>query len=163
MAYLLNRFHGPGAANVVGVDGHHEGGQALDDRWAADIDQPVERVHPGLVVHIVECADKEFQRRFIANAAHELRTPIAILSLRLDELPDGKAKQRQKRGGGAVRLSLEEALLIGDGQDEAILEIHEALERLEAFDARKARVVELVYFGGLEQDLAADMMNVNKL
>ncbi len=38
--------------------------------------------------------EHERQRRFIANAAHELRTPIAILSLRLDELPDGKAKQR---------------------------------------------------------------------
>lgn len=34
------------------------------------------------------------QRRFIADAAHELRTPIAILSTRLDMLPDGAAKKQ---------------------------------------------------------------------
>jgi signal transduction histidine kinase len=38
--------------------------------------------------------EHERQRRFIANAAHELRTPITILSLRLDELPEGATKQR---------------------------------------------------------------------
>ena len=37
------------------------------------------------------------QRRFIANAAHELRTPIAILGIRLDELPEGQTKQRLRQ------------------------------------------------------------------
>lgn len=67
----------------------------------------------------------------------------------------GKAKRRDKRGAGAPRLSLDESVLIAEDQRDAVLDIHEALERLEVFDARKARVVELVFFGGLEQDLAA--------
>jgi signal transduction histidine kinase len=37
------------------------------------------------------------QRRFIANAAHELRTPIAILGIRLDELSEGQTKQRLRQ------------------------------------------------------------------
>ncbi len=37
------------------------------------------------------------QRRFIANAAHELRTPIAILGIRLDELPEGQTKHRLRQ------------------------------------------------------------------
>jgi RNA polymerase sigma factor (TIGR02999 family) len=73
----------------------------------------------------------------------------------------GKAKRREKRGGGAARLSLEEAVVIGAEPQDAVLEIHEALERLEAFDPRKARVVELVFFGGLEQDLAAEALAIS--
>lgn len=41
--------------------------------------------------------EHERQRRFIANAAHELRTPIAILSLRLDEMQEGATRQRLQR------------------------------------------------------------------
>src|SRR5262245_57987182 len=57
----------------------------------------------------------------------------------------GKAKRRDKRGGGARRLSLEEATVIGSGPSDSVVEIHEALERLEAFDPRKARAVDMVF------------------
>jgi signal transduction histidine kinase len=39
----------------------------------------------------------ERQRRFIANAAHELRTPVAILGIRLDELPESETKRRLRQ------------------------------------------------------------------
>ncbi len=73
----------------------------------------------------------------------------------------GKAKRREKRGGDAPRLSLDEAVLIAEDQRDDVFEIHEALERLEAFDPRKARAVELVFFGGLDQDMAALALEIS--
>ena len=57
--------------------------------------------------------------------------------------------QSQKRGGGALKVELDEAALISPEQTTEILDVHEALERLATLDSRKARVVELKYFGGL--------------
>jgi RNA polymerase sigma factor (TIGR02999 family) len=73
----------------------------------------------------------------------------------------GKAKRTNKRGAGASRVPLDEAVIIGEDARDEVLEIHEALERLEVFDPRKARIVELVFFGGLEQDLAAQVMSIS--
>lgn len=70
-----------------------------------EVSLPVEGV-PGEILPLVTATNAAFdrveeeherQRRFIANAAHELRTPIAILSLRLDELPEGATRQRLQR------------------------------------------------------------------
>ena len=57
--------------------------------------------------------------------------------------------QSQKRGGGAIKVELDEAAIVSPEQSKAIVDLHEALERLGALDSRKARVVELKYFGGL--------------
>jgi RNA polymerase sigma-70 factor, ECF subfamily len=73
----------------------------------------------------------------------------------------GKSKRREKRGGGAARISLDEVVLIAAEDQDEVLDLHEALVRLEAFDPRKARVVELVFFGGLEQDLAAEALEIS--
>ncbi len=74
----------------------------------------------------------------------------------------GKAKKRQKRGGGAVRLELHDELTSGES-DGAVefLEIDQALDRLAEVDARKARLVELTFFGGLEQEEAAEAVGIS--
>jgi RNA polymerase sigma factor (TIGR02999 family) len=60
-----------------------------------------------------------------------------------------RARAAGKRGGAAVRAPLEmEQLGILDHAAE-LLELDEALERLAEFDARKARVVEMRFFGGM--------------
>lgn len=59
-----------------------------------------------------------------------------------------RARASLKRGGGARRVTLDEQMPAADlGQD--VLDLDEALQRLAALDDRKARVVELHYFGGL--------------
>jgi signal transduction histidine kinase len=55
-------------------------------------------------------AEHECQRRFLANAAHELRTPIAILGLRLDELPEGPLRQRLRQDARRLATLAEQML-----------------------------------------------------
>jgi RNA polymerase sigma factor (TIGR02999 family) len=72
-----------------------------------------------------------------------------------------KASQRQKRGAGASKVDLDEAALISPEQTRAILDVNEALEKLATLDSRKAHVVELRYFGGLNHDEIAEVLKIS--
>jgi len=72
-----------------------------------------------------------------------------------------KASRSQKRGGGALKVDLDEAALVSPEQSKAIVDLHEALERLGTLDSRKARVVELKYFGGLNHGEIAEVMKIS--
>jgi RNA polymerase sigma factor (TIGR02999 family) len=67
----------------------------------------------------------------------------------------------QKRGGGAVHVSLDEALTVSSQPDPGLLVIDEALTSLAAVDARKAQVVELRFFGGLTVEETAEALAVS--
>jgi RNA polymerase sigma factor (TIGR02999 family) len=60
-----------------------------------------------------------------------------------------RARGRVKRGGGAAPVALESVRVAAAEPAPDVVALDEALERLAAIDARKARVVELHYFGGL--------------
>ena len=66
-----------------------------------------------------------------------------------------------KRGGGVMKLPIEEALLPAPGHGVGLLELDEALEALARIDRRKSRLVELRYFGGLTVDEAAAVLHVS--
>ena len=72
-----------------------------------------------------------------------------------------KARRRGKRGGGAAHLPLEEALHVGAAPSDDVEALDEALERLAARDPRKARVVELHYFAGLNYDEIAEALSIS--
>jgi RNA polymerase sigma factor (TIGR02999 family) len=72
-----------------------------------------------------------------------------------------KSYRAQKRGGGAIKVELDEAAIISPEQTTEILDVHEALERLATLDSRKAHVVELKYFGGLNYDEMAEVMKIS--
>lgn len=72
-----------------------------------------------------------------------------------------KSNRAQKRGGGAARIELDEAAILSPEQSKEIVDLHEALERLATLNSRKARVVELKYFGGLNHDEIAEVMNIS--
>jgi RNA polymerase sigma factor (TIGR02999 family) len=72
-----------------------------------------------------------------------------------------KSNQAQKRGGGAARIELDEVAILSPEQSKEIVNLHEALERLATLNSRKARVVELKYFGGLNHDEIAEVMKIS--
>jgi RNA polymerase sigma factor (TIGR02999 family) len=66
-----------------------------------------------------------------------------------------------KRGGGAARVSLEECAPIHESRLEDLLDLDQALIALAKVDNRKARVVELRFFGGLSADEIATVLGVS--
>jgi RNA polymerase sigma-70 factor (ECF subfamily) len=66
-----------------------------------------------------------------------------------------------KRGGNAMRVSLDGVLLPARARGIELLALDEALEALSRIDARKGRVVELRYFGGLSVEETAEVMEIS--
>jgi RNA polymerase sigma factor (TIGR02999 family) len=66
----------------------------------------------------------------------------------------------EKRGGGRGAVTLGQADEVAGSPEVDILAVHEALERLAAFDAQQARIVELRFFGGLSIEETAEALGV---
>lgn len=89
---------------------------------------------------------------FFAVAARQMRRIL---------VNHGEARRAAKRGGGLVHASLDEALDVVGTPSAEIGELDDALRRLEAFDARKAQILELHYFGGLTYDEMAEALQLS--
>jgi RNA polymerase sigma factor (TIGR02999 family) len=66
-----------------------------------------------------------------------------------------------KRGGPAAKISLEEGLQVSSEKDRELVALDDALQTLEGHDSRKARVVELRFFGGLTVEETAEALGVS--
>jgi len=71
------------------------------------------------------------------------------------------ARHRQKRGGGAVLVSLTEAGAAAADRSAEVIALDEALNSLAKFDDRKSRVVELRFFGGLDAEETAQVLGIS--
>jgi RNA polymerase sigma factor (TIGR02999 family) len=72
-----------------------------------------------------------------------------------------RARGYQKRGGDVLRVTLDPALLPAEPRDLDFLALDQALEELATFDARKAEVIELRFFGGLSIEETAATLSVS--
>ena len=72
-----------------------------------------------------------------------------------------RARLTGKRGSGAPRLSLDEALDGQPSRPEEIVELDAALDSLAAIDPRKAKVIELRFFGGLSVEETAEALGIS--
>jgi RNA polymerase sigma factor (TIGR02999 family) len=86
---------------------------------------------------------------------------IAANSMRQILIERARARNAAKRGGAWVRISLDEGIGASPGLDLDLEALDEALTRLERFDPRRARLVELRFFGGLSIEETAEVLNVS--
>jgi RNA polymerase sigma-70 factor (ECF subfamily) len=86
---------------------------------------------------------------------------VAAQMMRRILVDHAKTKHREKRGGDAVRLSLEETMDLSDERAADLVALDDALQALAAIDSRKCRVVELRYFGGLSVEETAEVLQVS--
>jgi RNA polymerase sigma-70 factor (ECF subfamily) len=89
---------------------------------------------------------------FIAVSARMMRRVL---------VDHARGRGSQKRGARAVHLTLEETRLLAPERDEVVLALDDALKALAAVDPRRARVVELRFFGGLDIEEAAVVLQVS--
>jgi len=88
---------------------------------------------------------------------------VAARAMRQILVSYARSNQAQKRGGGALKIELDESAILSPEQSKEIVDLHEALERLGTLDARKAQVVELKFFGGLNYDEIAEVLKIARM
>ena len=93
------------------------------------------------------------------NRAHFFAVCAQVMRHSLIDHARGHA--RDKRGGGAIRVSLNEVAVMAAEQAGDFVALDEALRALEAFDPQKARIVELRYFGGLSLEETAEVLKIS--
>ncbi|MEO6871659.1 MAG: sigma-70 family RNA polymerase sigma factor [Chthoniobacterales bacterium] len=94
------------------------------------------------------------------NRAHFFA--VAARAMRQILVDYARSQGARKRGGGAFKVELDEAALVSPVEAKEIVDLHEALEQLSELDARKAQVVELRYFGGLNYDEIAEVLQTSR-
>lgn len=100
----------------------------------------------------LQVAEWQDRAHFFAIAARMMRRIL---------VDSARARDAGKRGGGAPRLELNESL---DGQpmrDDQMVKLDDALQALAKFDARKAQVVELRFFGGLSTEETGEVLKIS--
>ena len=121
---------------------------------------PGQTLQPTALVHeawlrLVGDGPHTWQNRahFFSAAAEAMRRIL---------IQNARRKARLKRGGGQQRFDIDALELAGAAPDDKLLLVNEALERLEAEDPEKARVVVLKFFGGLTDREAAAILGVTE-
>jgi RNA polymerase sigma-70 factor (ECF subfamily) len=103
---------------------------------------------------LVDHTKRNWQNRthFVAAAAQLMRRIV---------VDHARERHSLKRGGGALKVTLDEAVAVTETRSEELLALDDALERLAAQDPRKSQIVELRYFGGLTVDETAEFLKLS--
>jgi len=94
----------------------------------------------------------ENRTQFFAIAAQLMRHVL---------VDHARSRQYLKRGGGALKVSLDEAMAVIEERTSDLIALDDALNSLAAIDSRKVKVVELRFFGGLSVEETAAALNIS--
>jgi RNA polymerase sigma factor (TIGR02999 family) len=119
----------------------------------ADTLQPTALVNE-LYLRLVDSSGLSFHNRsqFFALAAQMMRRIL---------VDTARGRGTVKRGGSVGKISFEEGYFAAPGRDREIVALDDALEALAKEDPRKARAVELRFFGGLSMEETAEVMGIS--
>jgi len=110
------------------------------------------RERPGHTLHQGDHVDWESRSQFIGIAARHMRQIL---------VDHARRHSAGKRGSGATMISIDDAPASTHPRSADLMALDEALEKLADVDPRKARAMELKYFGGLEMAEIAGVLNVS--
>ncbi len=115
--------------------------------------QPTALVHEAWLRLIGDGAPSSWQSRghFFAAAATAMRRIL---------VENARRRHRLKRGGGEAHVSVDDVDVAAPGPNEDILQVHEALTKLEQVSPQQARIVELKFFGGLTNEEVAKHLGI---
>jgi RNA polymerase sigma-70 factor (ECF subfamily) len=105
-------------------------------------------------LRLIEARGINWQNRahFLAMAARLMRRVLVDFA---------RSKGSQKRGGGAVRLTLVDDVVLSPEPGRDVVALDDALEALAKVDERKSRVIEMRFFGGLSVKETAEALQVS--
>ena len=125
----------------------------LRDEHAAETLQPTALVHEAYLRLVAQrLPDWESRSHFFGVAAHLMRQIL---------VDHARRKGSAKRGSGVEHVSIEEAVSVGFTGGREIEALDDSLNALAALDPRKAKVIELRFFGGLSVEETAAVLNVS--
>jgi RNA polymerase sigma factor (TIGR02999 family) len=101
----------------------------------------------------------DYKRMRWQNRAHFFA--VAAQAMRRILVEHARKRNFAKRGGGAVRVSLDEAETVSQKQATDLIALDDALASLEEIDPRKSRIVELRYIAGLNIEETAEVLSVS--
>lgn len=106
-------------------------------------------------LRLVDNAKPPWQNRthFVAMAAQLMRRVM---------VDHARSRQSLKRGGAAVKVTLDDAAVVAESRSEELLALDEAMEKLAGQDPRKSQIVELRYFGGLTVQETAEFLQISQ-
>jgi len=131
---------------------HEIAGRYMRDEGSAETLQTTALVHEAYLRLLGADVEWEGRRHFLAIAARTMRRVL---------VDHARARKAAKRGGDRVAITLNEAMAGRQTDITDVLAIDTALRQLAEEDERKARAVELHYFGGLTYEEIADVLDIS--